>query len=208
MHFYMASRVGWEHLSNVFHLSQKFIIRFFHLVNRLVLLHLIYSSFNKFITLYSRNIFQPSEKEPSIAIQSTLKKRSYKSLYNFSINANHRFTNHLQLPFHPSSNRTIDRNLRKKRSNLINQPLNLTNNNRWKFRMARIATLESPSPSVAVTLGHGKDAALDDAIASPLYACAHWKPMHITLKAITSPRRPVIIASLACTRGKHAWIAL
>lgn len=95
MHFYMASRVGWEHLSNVFHLSQKFIIRFFHLVNRLVLLHLIYSSFNKFITLYSRNIFQPSEKEPSIAIQSTLKKRSYKSLYNFSINANHRFTNSL-----------------------------------------------------------------------------------------------------------------
>lgn len=44
MHFYIANRVGWEHLSMFSTFSPKFIIRFFDLVNCLVLLHRIFNT--------------------------------------------------------------------------------------------------------------------------------------------------------------------
>lgn len=73
MHFYIANRVGWEHLSMFSTFSPKFIIRFFDLVNCLVLLHRIFNTlrlinyyviFQKYFTEYhnynSRKTYFPS----------------------------------------------------------------------------------------------------------------------------------------------------
>lgn len=92
MHFYIANRVGWEHLSMFSTFSQKFIIRFFDLVNCLVLLHRIFNTlrlinyyviFQKYFTEYhnynSRKTYFPST-YPSI--ESPF---SFFSTSNFSI---------------------------------------------------------------------------------------------------------------------------
>lgn len=238
MHFYIANRVGWEHLSMFSTFSQKFIIRFFDLVNCLVLLHRIFNTlrlinyyviFQKYFTEYhnynSRKTYFPST-YPSI------ESFSFFFLIQF-LNSNNsnpkQYSKHqtivlpiiytLFLPYiyiYPF-NWTIDFFENSKEMNPLSpnipdfafhiqeillitalykpgtgKPVTIE-----KFRMARITPSKAAPCGCDTWPGQGC-AALVDAIA-PLYACAHWKPMHITLKAITSPRRPVIIASLACS---------
>lgn len=237
MHFYIANRVGWEHLSMFSTFSQKFIIRFFDLVNCLVLLHRIFNTlrlinyyviFQKYFTEYhnynSRKTYFPST-YPSI------ESFSFFFLIQF-LNSNN--SNPKQYPKHQTivlpiiytlflpyiyisiqlnnwflwkfeRNESLSPNIPDFAFHIqeillitalykpgTGKPVTIE-----KFRMARITPSKAAPCGCDTWPGQGC-AALVDAIA-PLYACAHWKPMHITLKAITSPRRPVIIASLACS---------
>lgn len=65
------------------------------------------------------------------------------------------------------------------------------------------------SCSLSVTRSRAKDArSLMQLYQHFVRMYVHRKPMHATLKGITSPRAHAIITSLAYIRGKHAWIAL
>lgn len=238
MHFYIANRVGWEHLSMFSTFSQKFIIRFFDLVNCLVLLHRIFNTlrlinyyviFQKYFTEYhnynSRKTYFPST-YPSI-------ESPFSFFFHIQfLNSNN--SNPKQYPKHQtivlpiiytlflpyiyihSIEQLISLKIRKKGIpspptsprfafhiqeilliTALYKPGTAKPVTIEKFRMARITPSKAAPCGCDTWPGQGC-AALVDAIA-PLYACAHWKPMHITLKAITSPRRPVIIASLACS---------
>lgn len=237
MHFYIANRVGWEHLSMFSTFSQKFIIRFFDLVNCLVLLHRIFNTlrlinyyviFQKYFTEYhnynSRKTYFPST-YPSI------ESFSFFFLIQF-LNSNN--SNPKQYPKHQTivlpiiytlflpyiyisiqlnnwflwkfeRNESLSPNIPDFAFHIqeillitaLYKPGTAKPVTIEKFRMARITPSKAAPCGCDTWPGQGC-AALVDAIA-PLYACAHWKPMHITLKAITSPRRPVIIASLACS---------
>lgn len=114
MHFYIANRVGWEHLSTFSTFSQKFIIRFFDLVNCLVLLHRIFNTlrlinyyviFQKYFTEYhnynSRKTYFSST-YPSIESPFSfffhiqfLNSNNSNAPQTISKTSNHRFTDHL-----------------------------------------------------------------------------------------------------------------
>lgn len=237
MHFYIANRVGWEHLSMFSTFSPKFIIRFFDLVNCLVLLHRIFNTL-RLINYYV--IFQKYFTEyHNYNSRKTYFSSTYPSIESFLfffliqfLNSNN--SNPKQYPKHQTivlpiiytlflpyiyisiqlnnwflwkfeRNESLSPNIPDFAFHIqeillitaLYKPGTAKPVTIEKFRMARITPSKAAPCGCDTWPGQGC-AALVDAIA-PLYACAHWKPMHITLKAITSPRRPVIIASLACS---------
>lgn len=249
-----TSRTAWmKRVCQMFPtFSRKFIIRFFDLVNCLILLHRIFIiyAFNKLLRNISEifcKYFAIQEKLYRLkeTVNHFITSLKFQQLYlsihqitlltffhssNFSFRTTrtpnniqnhqyHRFTDHIQQLFSftliyihsieqlkqlislkemdpPSSINPLGR-VSRPRDRLITALYKPGTSTIEKFRMARITPSKAAPCGCDTWPGQGC-AALVDAIA-PLYACAHWKPMHITLKAITSPRRPVIIASLACS---------